>query len=688
MSVRRALQLAIVVSLAGFVGGWAATPLPHQLRLAAIDVGWFLLAALAGAAAWHAAGQPSNRHLRTSLRCLAAGALVWSAGQVIWTYQELVQNLDSPVFELADVGYWLALPLLAAGVFAWPREPIERRLGTVLDFALILGFALLFGVEFMLQPLLEHELDALGLTYAILYPPGEVLLFGAVIAALLLDHWRDRRRLELVAVGLLIVVIGDAAYTYLGDAYATGGWLDPLWAMGFAIVGLAATSDPGQERHGRISQRALAVAPSAALSVIALIGIGAALSGRTPLGAGERAAIFALVVLLALRQAYTQLRLLEQMAEQRRLEQQLVHAQKLEAVGRLAGGVAHDFNNLLTAIDGYSALAHQGLAPGHPVRGDIEEVRRAAQRAAELTRQLLAFSRRQVLAPQVVDLNTVVADAERLLRSLTGESVALETVLAPRPALVRADPGQLEQVITNLVVNARDAMPDGGTVTIATSARGGCVRLSVSDTGAGMSDAIRGRIFEPFFTTKEVGKGTGLGLAMVHGILAQSNGEIAVTSAPGQGTTFTIELPAADMPADQPAQATDAPPVSGSERVLLVEDEPAVRDLARRMLERAGYDVCSAASGEEALELLHCGRPVDVLVTDIVMPGMSGHELAGKLRGSCPRLAVVLMSGYSQDAEALDRLRAAGAAFVEKPFTSSALVSEVRGVLDAAAVPV
>ena len=683
MSIRLSLPVAIAATLAAFLAACAATPLPHELRVAAIDLGWLLLSTLSAASAWQASRNPANRHLRRSLRWFAAGASAWALGQLVWTYQELVQRQDSPVFQLADVGYWLALPLLVGGVIAWPRVPIEWQLGTVLDLALIAGFTLLFGFEFMVEPLLASDLNGLGLAYAVLYPPGEVVLFGCVIAVLLLDHWLERRRIELVALGLLLIMVADAGYTYLGDAYSTGGWLDPLWGAGFAAVGLAAAAPAAwRARPGWVSARVIAVAPSAALFLVALFGVGVAASGRAPLAAGERIAIFVLVMVLALRQGYTQLRLLVQLERQRRLEQQLQHAQKLEAVGRLAGGVAHDFNNILTAIDGYSELALQQLAADHPVRADIDEVRRAAQRASELTRQLLAFSRRQVLAPRVVDLNTAILDARRMLGRLLGE-VDLETSLAQAPPLVSADPGQVEQVITNLVLNARDAMPGGGTVRVATVVDGDTVRLAVEDDGVGMDDAMRELIFEPFFTTKGPGKGTGLGLAMVHGIVTQSGGSITVESAAGRGARFELSFPLAH--AEEPEvlhpEVHDRKP--GTERVLVVEDEPAVRTLARRILELEGYAVVTAESAEEALRLCDDLGPVDALVTDLVMPGMGGRELARRLRSDFPELAVVLMSGYSQDAEALEGLLSAGATFMEKPFTSAALVAEVRSVLDA-----
>ena len=686
MRARSILAVLLAASLVLFLLAWAATPLPERARIGAIDMLWLASSFLAAVACVWARRQPENAHLRLSLGFFAAGALVWAAGQAVWNYQELVLGIGSPAFTLGDVGFWLSLFLFAVGVLVWPRAPIQWQLGTLLDFALISGFALLFGLELIVQPLLAQELTGFSLAYAVLYPPGEVLVLGCVLAVLLLDHWHERRRLQLIAVGLLLMVIGDAAYTYIGDAYVTGSWVDPLWPAGFTAVGLAVIAPAAwRDRPGWISERATAVAPSAALCLVALVGIGVAASGRAPLGAAERIAILGLVLLLAFRQGYTQLRLLDQMAEQRRLEQQLQHAQKLEAVGRLAGGVAHDFNNLLTAIDGYSDLALNQLAPGHPVRDDIDEVRRAAQRASELTRQLLAFSRRQVLAPCVVELNDVVRDAERMLRRLMGAEVELATALADVPALVRADPGQLEQVITNLVLNARDAMPDGGTVRIATDVDDDTVRLSVRDDGVGMDEDTQRLLFEPFFTTKEPGKGTGLGLAMVHGIVTQSGGAITVESAPGQGARFEISFPLSP-----PGEVESVPPDGadaglGTETVLVVEDEPAVRELTRRMLELEGYAVATAASGDEALLLCDELGSIDVLVTDIVMPGLNGRELAVRLSSRFPGLRVVLMSGFTQDAEPLDGLLAAGAAFIEKPFTSTALASEVRGVLDAAA---
>jgi len=683
--LRHPLRIALALSSALFAAAWLATPLPSDVRIGAIDALLLLTPLLTGIACLVARKRPENEHLRRSFGLFAAGSLAWAAGQAVWTYQEVVQGVASPVFGLPDAGFWLAVPLLGAAVAVWPRDRVPWSLGRALDFALVAGFAAFFGIEFVLEPLLTAEGGGTETIYAVAYPPTLIFLFGALLAALTLDGWRDRARLELAAFALVALCVAEAGYAYLGHDYSTGGLIDPLAIVGFAGVGWTALASAGwRGQRGWVSERTRALAPSGALIVLALAGVGIGVAGREPLGTPHRVALFCLVLLLAARQAHTQLALLAQMAEQRRLQDRLQQAQKLEAVGRLAGGVAHDFNNLLTAIDGYSDLALNQLAPEHPVRSDIEEVRRAAQRAAELTRQLLAFSRRQVLASRVVDLNAVIADSERRLSKLVGAQVELRLTFDREPALVRADPGQLEQVITNLIVNARDAMPSGGTISIATANEPEHVLLTVSDTGAGMSEETKSHAFEPFFTTKEVGKGTGLGLAVVHGIVAQSGGEISVSSRPGLGSSFELRFPPAPENAAEPVVSESARPEAGSETVLLVEDESAVRDLARRMLELAGYIVLSAASGEEAEQLFGTVGTVDVLVTDLVMPGMSGRELAHRLRRGRPELSVVLMSGYSQDAAALDRLLGEGAAFVEKPFTSSELVSEVRGVLDAA----
>ncbi len=385
--------------------------------------------------------------------------------------------------------------------------------------------------------------------------------------------------------------------------------------------------------------------------------------------------------------------------ERKGLEMQLLQAQKMEAVGQLAGGVAHDFNNVLTAIAGYAELLREDLPGEDARRGDLEEILRATDRAAALTRQLLAFSRRQVLAPRVLDLNTVVASVDNMLGRLIGADVELRTALAPELGAVRADPGQLEQVIMNLVVNARDAMPRGGKLTIETAnaeldesyalehpavVAGPYVMLAVSDSGVGMDAATQARIFEPFFTTKEKGKGTGLGLATVYGIVKQSGGNIWLYSEPGRGTTFKIYLPRVDQPLELPTPTPAARETPrGTETVLLVEDDDAVRALARKMLAAHGYTVLAAPSGADALELAasHAG-PIHLLVTDVVLPGISGRELAIRFQSVRPGLKVLYTSGYTDDAVVHHGVLDAGIAFLQKPFTSGALARKVRETLD------
>ena len=388
---------------------------------------------------------------------------------------------------------------------------------------------------------------------------------------------------------------------------------------------------------------------------------------------------------------------------QRHLEEQLRQSQKMEAVGQLAGGIAHDFNNLLTAILGSTQLLLHNMPPSDPRREDAEEIKLAGLRAAELTRQLLAFSRRQVLAPKVLDLNAVVANMDRMLRRLLGEDIELVTSLDPTAGAVNADPGQLEQVLLNLAVNARDAMPPpaGGRLSIETARftlpeehverrhrlpPGDYACLAVGDTGVGMDEATQAHLFEPFFTTKEVGKGTGLGLATVYGIVKQSGGYIWVYSEPGHGTTVKVYLPRVPGVAEAPAPSPAPAPREvrgGHETVLLVEDAAPVRALARRSLEAHGYRVLDASDGPGALELsARHGAPIDLLVTDVVMPGMSGRELAERLAPVRPGMKVLYTSGYTDDAMVRQGVLNAGVAFLQKPFVPDSLARKVREVLD------
>jgi len=389
--------------------------------------------------------------------------------------------------------------------------------------------------------------------------------------------------------------------------------------------------------------------------------------------------------------------------DRRILEEQILLSQKMEAIGRLAGGVAHDFNNILTAIGGYADLLMADFAPDDKRRGDIEEIHRATQRAASLTQQLLAFSRRQVLQPKVISLNALIPDIEKMLRRLIGEDILFATVLHPRVGNVRADPGQLEQVIVNLAVNARDAMPapNGGRLTIETRnveldelyaadhpgvTPGRYVMLAVTDTGVGMDEETKSRIFEPFFTTKARGKGSGLGLATVYGIVRQTGGHIWPYSEPGTGTTMRVYLPRVDDPADPIEHSSEAPPESlrGSETILLVEDEAPVRSVTRQLLERNGYTVLEAADGRTALSLINGEQDrvhVDLLLTDVIMPGMSGRELADQMKARRPQLRVLFMSGYTDDAVVRHGMLEPGLAYLEKPFRPPVLLRKVREVL-------
>ncbi len=386
--------------------------------------------------------------------------------------------------------------------------------------------------------------------------------------------------------------------------------------------------------------------------------------------------------------------------EHKKLEEQLRQAQKMEAVGRLAGGVAHDFNNLLTIIGGYSQLLLQRMGPEDPSRPHVTEIKLAGDRAGALTRQLLAFSRRQILTPQVLDLNDVVGNVEKMLRRLIGEDVELATLQAPNLGRVKADPGQIEQVLMNLAVNARDAMPHGGKLTIETAnvilhenfgpgpvhvKPGPYVMLKVCDTGCGMTAEVQKHLFEPFFTTKEKGKGTGLGLAMVYGIVKQSGGYIWVDSQPGEGATFTIHLPQVEevVKTAEPGRTYSALP-RGSETVLLVEDEAALRSLVRGILVSAGYNVLEAGHSVDALLISHQHQgPIHLLLTDIVMPGMTGRELADQLCIFHSNMKVLYVSGYTDDAYIQHGVLKAQAAFLQKPFTPEALARKVREVLDA-----
>jgi PAS domain S-box-containing protein len=389
----------------------------------------------------------------------------------------------------------------------------------------------------------------------------------------------------------------------------------------------------------------------------------------------------------------------------RRTEDQLRQAQKMEAVGRLAGGIAHDFNNILSVILSYSEMILGELKADDPLAADMEEIRTAGQRAADLTRQLLMFSRRQILAPMVLDLNHLLANMAKMLTRLLGEDVDFVSVPAPGLGRVRADPSNIEQVIMNLVVNARDAMPTGGRVTIQTanvvldaeyarehlgSKPGPHVMLAVTDTGVGMDKATQARIFEPFFTTKGPGKGTGLGLSTVFGIAQQCGGSVCVHSEPGKGTRFEVYLPRDEADLDRPSAEASPVALLGCETILLVEDEDQVRTVAHGILERNGYRVIVARSSREALELCEeeaAGIHIHLLLTDVVMPEMGGMDLAKRLTTARPDLKVLCMSGYTDDSIVRHGVLESGIAFLQKPFTPESLTRKVRDVLNGGRPP-
>jgi signal transduction histidine kinase len=390
---------------------------------------------------------------------------------------------------------------------------------------------------------------------------------------------------------------------------------------------------------------------------------------------------------------------IQDITDRKQLEEELRQSQKMEAVGALAGGIAHDFNNLLTVINGYSDMTLKKMPAEDPLRRNIKEIKDAGDRAAELTSQLLAFSRKQILKPRVYNLNAAITEIDKMLRRIIRENIELRIVLASGLANIKADPGQIEQVIMNLAVNSRDAMPRGGTLTVQTEnihldeeyvsqnisvSPGDFVRLTVTDTGSGMDQDTQKHIFEPFFTTKDVGKGTGLGLSTVYGIVKQSGGDIMVYSEIGHGTTFKIYLPCIDQPVEKVKWVGDTvEKYTGTETILLVEDEEIVRKLICEILTDNGYHVLEAATGKAAMSICETySKPIHMLLTDVVMPKMGGGELRGFVVKSYPDIKVLFMSGYTDDAIAFSGVLDPDTEFIEKPFTPDDLSRKVREVLE------
>ncbi len=489
---------------------------------------------------------------------------------------------------------------------------------------------------------------------------------------------------------LLSLLIGSQLMFGLWGVFATRDV--PIAFVFFPIVGWAAL------RFGARGATMVLAAMSAFAVVVAGLGIGPFVNFPVAFTQFLLFAFLALGSMSGLLLAAIMAERADALAKRLLLEEQLRHSQKMEAVGRLAGGIAHDFNNLLTAIIGYTEIVLTSLDPKDDLRADAEEIGRAAMRAADLTRQMLAFSRRQVLQPKLIDLNTALSKVEPMLRRVIGEDIVMTVTGKATSAFVRVDPGQVEQVVMNLVVNARDAMPQGGRLTVETSdavldesaladspdARPGAyVMVSVSDTGTGMPPEVRARIFEPFFTTKDVGKGTGLGLSTVYGIVRQSEGHIAVSSQLGLGTTFRVYLPRAEAPEPTAADATAEKMPEGTEHILLVEDDSSVRRLSKELLIRLGYSVTEAASGRAGLALgSDDTRHFDLALCDVILGDMSGPAVAEALSALRPSIRVLYMSGYTDEAIVRTGVLDEGKPFLQKPFTPMQLAKKIREVLD------
>src|SRR5277367_5939567 len=577
---------------------------------------------------------------------------------------------------------------------------IERREWLLWSSAILVTLLLTLGVVSFSFPMLREyagDFDELHLSLAIRGLVGLVLLFDVYTIYQQFQIYRIRHQLvereELFrlisenAMDMIAVVDPDGRRLYNSPAYAR--------ILGFNDEDLAGTSFYDHVHHDDLYTAQQAVKNATATNP------GGTVQYRMRHKDGNWHVIESGASAILNQQGKVEKFVVvnRDVSEQRQLEEKFRQAQKMEAVGRLSGGVAHDFNNLLGVIIGYAEFLQESLDPENSLRSSVDEILKAGKRAASLTRQLLAFSRQQVLDPKVLDLNGVVSDMEKMLRRLIGEDVELSTVLGPDLGRLKADQGQLEQVVMNLVVNARDAMPQGGKLVIDTQnmvmdeafirrypypvQAGPYVCLTVTDSGIGMDAETKARAFEPFFTTKEKGKGTGLGLSTVYGVVKQSGGYIDIYSSPGQGTTFKIYLPRVDEAIKVEAPAGAATSFTGNETILLAEDETSLRTLTRNTLELCGYKVLEAKDGAEALQVSDAYKgSIDLLLTDMVMPVMGGRALAQELVRRRPEVRLAYMSGYTGQAVGSQGPVDPGSVFLLKPFTRELLTRKIREALD------
>ncbi len=682
---------------------------------------------------WIAARRREGR-ARRAWMLLGAAAMSWAIGEAIWSYYELARNVDVPFPGYADIGFLGLIPLAVAGLLALP--PVPRSLTaqgrTLLDGLVITGSIFFVGWATVIGPTYrEGAGTTLEKVVGLAYPIGDVVLLSMALFIALRVARRHRGALLLIGVGLGVLAAADSGFIYqtLHETYESGSLIDPLWEIGFLVMMIGAViAIPRREQpEGEPGPGFISLALPYAC-VVAVVVLAAVWRRREALDAPLFWTMLVVLLLVVIRQLLTILdnfvltRTLESrvrelvesdLSERERvqrerdeLQTQLNHARRLESLGNMAGAVAHDFNNILGVIMGFSSHVRtvlgdrRGMSPDEEraeVADGLEQIERATTRAANLTKQLLTFSRREPAQTRVIDLNEIVRGMEEVLLRTVPETVEVRLSLTPVVAPIKADPAQIEQVLSNLAVNARDAMPEGGTLTIATAVAmldesqarirpgltpGRHVRLIVRDTGRGMTADVAARAFDPFFTTKPKGSGTGLGLATVYGIVSQAGGTIRVDSAPMRGATFTIHFPASEEELTrEPAREImlDRPTGTG-ETILVAEDDASMLDLVTVTLVTHGYRVVAARNGLEALNAAELEASIDAIVSDVVMPMMSGPDLIQKLRRTRPNLPAVCMSGYAEPilnpAEISEGVR-----FIGKPFKPEQLLAIVREAL-------